>query len=214
MGSWVRRVRAFVPRPCFPPQVLPNRFGSHSESTEKKRLSLQRSNGAGIATVLPEPFDLFEESGGPGIATSLGMRRYQDFTTWQLARDLSRRVFDMTSTGPASRDFKFRDNMRDAADSAQRNFSEGFGRFSPGDFAHFLDHSPASLLEVQNAVGEGLARKYFREEECLEANALVSRTLKALSGLQQYLRSDEAKQNAKRARARHIARRAARTSRT
>jgi four helix bundle protein len=42
-----------------------------------------------------------------------------------------------------------RDNIRDAADSAQRNFPEGFGRFAPGDFAHFLDHSRASLLETK-----------------------------------------------------------------
>jgi four helix bundle protein len=57
------------------------------------------------------------------------MRRYQDFKAWQLARDLSRKVMAMTSEGAALRDFKFRDNMRDAADSAQRNFPEGFGRF-------------------------------------------------------------------------------------
>jgi four helix bundle protein len=138
------------------------------------------------------------------------MWRYQDFKAWQLARDLHRKVIAMTSTGPASRDFKFRDNLRDAADSAQRNFPEGFGRFAPGDFAHFLDHSRASLLEVKNGIGEGLDRRHFREEDCLEADALASRALGALSGLQQYLRSPEAKRNADRARANHIARRAQR----
>jgi hypothetical protein len=34
---------------------------------------------------------------------------------------------------------------------------------APGDFARFLDHSRASLLEVKNAIGEGLERGYFRE---------------------------------------------------
>jgi four helix bundle protein len=135
------------------------------------------------------------------------MRRYQDFKAWQLARELHRKVISMTSTGSASRDFKFRDNLRDAADSAQRNFPEGFGRFAPADFAHFLDHSRASLLEVKNGIGEGYDRRYFQEQDCLEADALASRALKALSGLQQYLRSPEAKRNADRARARHIARR-------
>jgi len=97
--------------------------------------------------------------------------------------------------------------MRDAADSAQRNFPEGFGRFAPADFAHFLDHSRASLLEVKNAVGEGLDRGYFSAEDCAVAESLADRALKALSGLQQYLRSPEAKKNADRARARHIAQR-------
>ena len=36
----------------------------------------------------------------------------------------------MTSTPPACHDFRFRDNIRDAADSVQRNFPEGFGRFA------------------------------------------------------------------------------------
>ena len=142
------------------------------------------------------------------------MRRYQEFKAWQLARDLHRKVIAMTSTGPASRDFKFRDNLRDAADSAQRNFPEGFGRFAPADFAHFLDHSRASLLEVKNGIGEGYDRRHFQELDCLEADALASRALKALSGLQQYLRSPEAKRNADQARARHIARRARRQQTT
>jgi hypothetical protein len=74
-----------------------------------------------------------------------------------------------------------------------------------------LDHSRAPLLELKNAVGEGLDRGYFQEEDCLEADSLANRALKALSGLQQYLRSPEAKRNAAQARARHIARRTSRT---
>jgi four helix bundle protein len=136
------------------------------------------------------------------------MRRYQDFQAWQLAAELNSKVFALTSTPPSSHDFRFRDNIRDAADSAQRNFPEGFGRFAPGDFAHFLDHSRASLLEVKNELAVGLDRGYFRPEDVDDATTLVKRALKALSGLQQYLRSPQAKLNAQRARAAHIARRA------
>ena len=134
------------------------------------------------------------------------MRRYQDFKAWQLAHELNTLVFQMTSKPPAHHDFKFRNNLRDAADSAQRNFPEGFGRFAPGDFAHFLDHSRASLLEVKDALGVGLERKYFPSDEVDAADRLANRALKALSGLQRYLRSPRAKLNAERARARHIAR--------
>jgi four helix bundle protein len=135
------------------------------------------------------------------------MHRYQDFTAWQLTGELNQIIFQLTSEPPACHDFKFRDNLRDAADSAQRNFPEGFGRFAPGDFAHFLDHSRASLLEVNNELAVGLDRGYFRAEDVEAATLLVKRALKALSGLQRYLRSPEAKLNAKRARAAHIARR-------
>jgi four helix bundle protein len=136
------------------------------------------------------------------------MRRYQDFKAWQLAAELNTTVFRLTSKPPSCSDFRFRDNIRDAADSAQRNFPEGFGRFAPGDFAHFLDHSRASLLEVKNELAVGLDRGYFPADDVDAATTLVRRALKALSGLQRYLRSPQAKLNAKRARAAHIARRA------
>ena len=93
------------------------------------------------------------------------MRRYQDFKAWQLAAELNSTIFALTSAPPSFHDFRFRDNIRDAADSAQRNFPEGFGRFAPGDFARFLDHSRASLLEVKNELAVGLDRGYFRPED-------------------------------------------------
>ena len=68
----------------------------------------------------------------------MGVRRFEDLVAWQLAHQLSLEVFAATETGPASRDFKFRDQVRDSAASAGRNIAEGFGRFSPGDFARFL----------------------------------------------------------------------------
>jgi four helix bundle protein len=100
------------------------------------------------------------------------MRRYQDFKAWPLAAELNTTVFRLTSKPPSWSDFRFRDNRRDAADSAQRNFPEGFGRFAPGDFAHFLDHSRASLLEVKNELAVGLDRGYFRADDVDEATRL------------------------------------------
>jgi four helix bundle protein len=146
--------------------------------------------------------------GGTRVALIGDMRRYEDFKAWQLAAELNSKVFALTSAPPSSDDFRFRDNIRDAADSAQRNFPEGFGRFSPGDFARFLDHSRASLLEVKNELAVGLDRGYFREADADAATLLVTRALRALAGLQRYLRSPQAKLNAQRARASHIASRA------
>src|SRR5213075_1702882 len=43
--------------------------------------------------------------------------RYQDLVCWQLARDLEQLVFELTATGPVSKDFKFRDQIRDSSSS-------------------------------------------------------------------------------------------------
>jgi four helix bundle protein len=133
-----------------------------------------------------------------------GMWRYEDFDAWKLTRALNTRVFEMTSMPPSVNDFRFRDNIRDAADSAERNFPEGFGKFSPGDFARFLDHSRASLLEVKNELAVGVTRGYFTEADAADATSLTNRALGAVSGLQRYLRSPKARENARRARSQHI----------
>ena len=75
--------------------------------------------------------------------------------------------------------FKFRDNLRNAADSAERNFPEGFGRFAPADFARFLDNSRASLLETHNGLATGLDRGYFSKKDVDEALVLLKRALGA-----------------------------------
>ena len=117
------------------------------------------------------------------------MRRYQDFKAWQLAHELNTKVFEMTSKAPACHDFKFRDNIRDAADSAQRNFPEGFGRFAPGDFAHFMDFSIASVMEIQDCLLDGVARKHFTPDRVRKAESLTVRSLQVSKGLKRYLLS-------------------------
>ena len=125
------------------------------------------------------------------------MERYEDFHAWKLAHALHKKVCAMTSEPPASLDFKFSNNLRDAADSAERNFPEGFGRFGPGEFARFLDFSRASLLETKNELRVGLERGHFSRNDVREATILANRALGALSALQRYLRSPRAKENAK-----------------
>jgi four helix bundle protein len=69
---------------------------------------------------------------------------------WQLATELKQRVYAFTETGPASRDFKFRDEIRAAARSASDNTAEGFYRYAPREFNRFVNIARGSLGEVRN----------------------------------------------------------------
>jgi four helix bundle protein len=84
--------------------------------------------------------------------------RYQDLVCWQLADELEQLVFELTATGPAAKDFKFRDQIRDSSCSATRNMAEGFGRFLPAQFANFLRIARGSLMETHNSAGAGLKK--------------------------------------------------------
>jgi four helix bundle protein len=94
----------------------------------------------------------------------MGVRHFEDLVAWRLARTLSNEVFAETEHGPASRDFKFRDQIRDSAASARRNIAEGFGLFRPTDFARFLGYAKGSLQETRDSLIEGRDRGYFTAE--------------------------------------------------
>ena len=57
------------------------------------------------------------------------MRDIRDFVCWQLANELRCQIIELTATGPASRNFTFRDRIRESSTSATANMSEGFRVF-------------------------------------------------------------------------------------
>ena len=80
---------------------------------------------------------------------------------WQLAETLKCEVLSFTESGPAARDFRFRDDIRASSASAPANIAEGFGRFKPGQFAQFLGYAKASLVETQNHLIDARDRQFI-----------------------------------------------------
>ena len=89
------------------------------------------------------------------------MRDFKELVAWQLCYTLKCEVFDFTEKGPAARDFKYRDQIRDSSASAPRNIAEGFGRYRPAEFARFLEYAVGSLDETKNSLMDGRDRKYL-----------------------------------------------------
>jgi four helix bundle protein len=116
-------------------------------------------------------------------------KRYQDLVCWQLADELERLVIELTETGPASRDFKFRDQIRDSSSSATRNMAEGFGRFRPREHANFLRIAKSSLMETHNSARSGFNRGYFSASDTERMQRLCGRSGKAATNLVRYLES-------------------------
>ena len=76
------------------------------------------------------------------------IKRFEDIEAWKKSRKLTGDVYRLTKSGPISRDFGLRDQIRRAAVSVMANIAEGFGRKTNKDFAHFLYLSKASAMEV------------------------------------------------------------------
>jgi len=121
-----------------------------------------------------------------------GASRYEDLVVWRLSKQLREGVLALTATGPASRDFRFRDQIRDSAASAARNIAEGFGRGGDAEFAAFLRIARGSLTETHNSLGDGRDRGYFTDVQTDGLQFLAGRAAKAASGLIRYLESPAA----------------------
>ncbi len=119
---------------------------------------------------------------------------------WRLADELKLEVYVLTETGPAHRDFKFRDQIRNSAASSTKNIAEGFGRFHPGEFAHFMEFSVASTMETKDSLKDGVDRGYFLPERVANAQRLADRAIRCATRLIVYLKREAARRRQKRPR--------------
>jgi four helix bundle protein len=88
----------------------------------------------------------------------MGVRRYRDLFAWQLAEAFKREVFELIRQSPsASRDFRYKTQLLDAASAVSKDIVEGFLRYSAAEFARFLDYALGSLGEGESRLAEALS---------------------------------------------------------
>jgi four helix bundle protein len=109
-------------------------------------------------------------------------KRFEDLVVWQRMHELSTEIWKATNR-LRDGDARFRDQIRGASDSAASNVAEGFGRFSPRQFAHFLDVARGSAQETRSLLRKGLAIGYWPVEEYERLDALAIRAIQATARL-------------------------------
>ncbi len=119
----------------------------------------------------------------------MGARRVEELVAWQLADELRFKIHANCAIPIVAADFKFRDQLRDAASSVTRNIAEGFGRYRHREFAHFVSIARASALEVLDHLRDGAARGYWSLDSVSHLRDLANRTIAALTHLGRYLRN-------------------------
>lgn len=77
---------------------------------------------------------------------------FERLDAWHAARALSTQIYSITSQFPGEEKYGIVQQLRRAAISLSSNLSEGTGRFSPKDQAHFYSMAYSSLMELLNQV--------------------------------------------------------------
>lgn len=127
-------------------------------------------------------------------ATVPTIQRFEDIQAWQTARELTGRVYALTSEGGFGRDYALRDQLRRAAISIMSNIAEGFEIGMPAQFIRFLGYAKGSAGEVRAQLYVALDVGYLSPTEAAELLDLADKSSRQLSRLMQYLRNRPASQ--------------------
>ena len=91
--------------------------------------------------------------------------RFEDIEAWQIGRELTRLIYDITKQGKFVRDFGLKDQIQRASGSIMHNIAEGFDGGSNKEFIKFLGYSQRSCSEVQSELYVALDQEYINSAQ-------------------------------------------------
>ena len=90
--------------------------------------------------------------------------RFEDLEIWQLARELSKKIYKLTFMEPIKGDYRLRDQMRGSCGSVMDNIAEGFERGSQLEFINSLSFSKGEVGELKSQLYRSLDNNYINKE--------------------------------------------------
>src|SRR5512139_3056851 len=117
--------------------------------------------------------------------------RFEEIEAWQTARELTRKVYEMTNEGQFARDFGLRDQMRRASVSIMSNIAEGFESRTQTLFLDYLGRAKASAGELRAQLYVALDANYLHQDQFDELLNLVEKCSRQISRFMTYLLSQE-----------------------
>ena len=116
--------------------------------------------------------------------------RFEDLIAWQKARQLAKRVYEITIEGLFAKDFGLSGQIQRAVVSIMSNIAEGFERGGRREFHQFLSIAKGSCAELRSILYVALDVGYITESEFKEVLVMAEEVGRILGGL----RSSVAKQ--------------------
>jgi four helix bundle protein len=115
----------------------------------------------------------------------------EDIEAWQLARELTRKVYRMTKKQGFAKDFELKRQIQAAAGSSMHNIAEGFDSETNAEFIRFLRYAKRSCSEVQSELYVALDEEYISTDDFKDVYEQAQRTRAAARGFINYLRKYE-----------------------
>ena len=121
------------------------------------------------------------------------VKRFEDLEIWQLAKQLSIDIFELTLKEKFSKDFRLRDQVRASSGSTMDNIAEGFERGGNKEFRNFLSIAKGSCGETRSQLYRAFDRNYLSQNEFDEFSEKTIVLGRKTNNMMQYLSKSEFK---------------------
>jgi four helix bundle protein len=119
----------------------------------------------------------------------MGVRSLDELDAYRLSVEFRRSVYALVRAHPAAdRDFRFRDQLFDAAAGVAAHIAEGFSRRTLREFRQFLSYARSSIAEALTWIEDGVDRGYFSKTSASAPIVLGRRAAGAVAALQRSLK--------------------------
>ena len=115
------------------------------------------------------------------------IKRFEDVEAWKKGRELTQRIYQITSQTKFTRDYTLRDQIRRAAISITSNIAEGFDRGGNREFVQFLAIARGSASELKSQLYTALDVGYVDQKEFAELYQLAHSVVLLIGGFIKYL---------------------------
>ncbi len=117
------------------------------------------------------------------------VRDFEDLAIFQKARELSKKIYDITRDGEFKSDYRFVQQIRASTGSIMDNIAEGFERSGNKEFVNFLFIAKGSCGEVRSQLIRANDVGYLTPElydelyaECRKLSAGIMNFIKEIKG--------------------------------
>jgi len=117
----------------------------------------------------------------------LKIERFEDIEAWQVARELTRKIYLATLDGQFTKDYGLKNQIQQACGSIMHNIAEGFDAGSNAEFVKFLRYAKRSCTEVQSQLYVALDQNYLSKKEFDELYEMAEITRAKIGGFVKYL---------------------------
>ena len=118
------------------------------------------------------------------------IERFEDIEAWQLALELTRKVW-LTKKTRFAKDYGLKRQIQDAAGSSMHNIAEGFDSETNSEVMRFLRYAKRSCKKVQSELYVALDEEYITPSEFEDVYEQARRTRAAVRGFINYLKRYE-----------------------